>query len=432
MSYKERPEDVLIGVMMDATRGDKHAIIYEALSHKIGSLETLEAQLAMRACFAFYERTKSSPTMLDIDEEAKKSAYQYDEVGGETAFYWAYLPHCYALSDHGSNAEWYIESILSRVARNDIANMHKKYGPNDELPHVISVIRGELDKIEEGMFMGDKTHVGTEYLADLDRIVGDMVEPGMQTGFTRLDELIGGVTKEDLFIIGARPSVGKTSFALSIAESIMNTAGPVAFYSFDMGKTQMLLRLLSFESLLTIKEIKTKEFHCGRTEGYARLAAAYDKIGSLPLFLTFQHMNIQTLCRSIRTDVKKRGVKAVFVDYMQLVTAGGRSEYDAVTETSKSLKGLTHELDVPIFALSQLRRPETGDRGKMPTLADLRSSGQIEQDASLVVLLHRKPEEGGNGELLSSQGVVTVVKAQNAAPGRVDMRITKGFRWVEE
>lgn len=431
MSYKETPEDVLVGVMMDATRGDKHAAIHEALSNKLHAVGTLEAQLALRACFAFYERTRNSPNMLDVDGEAKRFSFEYDEVGGEEMFYWVYLPHCMALSDHAANTDWYIEQILSRIARNDIANMHRKYHIDDDIPHIISVIRKELDKVEEGMFMGEKTHVGKEYLAELDEIVGDHVDKGLPIGFQKLDELIGGVTNEDLFIIGARPSVGKTSFALSIAESIMETAGPVSFYSFDMGKKQMLLRLLSFESRLTIKEIKTKEFSCGRTEGYARLAKAYDKIGTLPLFLTFQHMNINTLCRSIRTDVKKRGAKAIVVDYLQLVSVQGKEEYAAVTEVSKALKGLTHELEVPLFVLSQLRRPDAAHKSQAPTIADVRSSGQIEQDASLIVLLHRKPEEGGDGDLLSRTGFATIAKNQQGAGGRVEMEITRGFRWVE-
>lgn len=431
MSYKERPEDVLVGVMMDATRGDKHSAIYSALSHNLRGVETLEANLALRACFSFYERSHGSPNMLDVDEEARKFAFDYDEVGGEERFYWVYLRHCQELSDHAANTEWYIEQVLSRIARNDIANIQRKYNANDEIPHVIGVIRKELDKIEEGMFMGDKAHVGTEYLSELDSIVGDAIDPGLMTGFRGLDDIIGGITNEDLFIIGARPSVGKTSFALSIAESIMNTAGPVSFYSFDMGKKQMLLRLLSFESRLTIKEIKTKEFGCGRTEGYARLSAAYDKVGKLPMFITFQHMNINTLCRSIRTDVKKRGVKAVFVDYLQLVGVQGKDEYAAVTEVSKALKGLTHELETPIICLSQLKRPDQQNRTKPPTIADVRSSGQIEQDASLIILIHRKPEEGGDGDLLSRNGFATIAKSQNGPNGRVEMEITKGFRWVE-
>lgn len=430
MSYKELPEDVLVGVMLDPTRSNKHPVIHEALSNKLRAVETSEARLALKACFSFYERTRNAPNILDVDTEAKqKFSFERDEVGDE--FYWGYLPHCMELADHGANTDYYVEQVLNRIARNDIANIQRKFSMTDDIPHILSTIREEVDKIEGGLLMGDKQRIGAEFAAELDGIVDGQSDPGLMTGFANLDEIIGGITNEDLFIIGARPSVGKTSFALSIADHIMSTAGPVAFYSFDMGKKQMLLRMLSFYSQLTIKEIKTKEFDCGYTEGMARLGVALNKVGQMPMFITFQHMTVNTLCRSIRTDVKKRGAKAVFVDYLQLVGVQGKDEYAAVTEVSKALKGLTHELEVPIIPLSQLRRPDVAHRNQPPTLADLRSSGQLDADASLVILLHRKPEDGGSGDLLSRHGFATIAKAQNGPNGRVNMEITKGFRWVE-
>lgn len=427
----EKPEDVLVGAMLAPDWIDKHALIFETLHNRLTSIPSDKARLALKASFSFYAKNKVSPGLIDIEREAeRKFGYEFDFVG-RTEFL-SYIQECAMSTESPARVDFYLEFLLEEVAKHDIASIQKKYTWDNDVQHIISVIRQEVDKVEQGLFMGDKQILGEEYKSILHEIMDGKLEsrPNMMTGIRSIDEMMGGIAPEDFIIIGARPSVGKTAFAVSIADRIMQDGSPISFYSYDMGKKQMILRLLSYYSRLTVTEIKSQEFKS--RDGASRLASALETVNRLPVFMTFEHLNCASLCRSIRTDVRKRGVKAVFVDYLQIVPHPTYAkEYDAVTAVSKALKGLTHELDIPIVALSQLSRPQKGEERRPPNFSDLRSSGQLGQDASYILMLHRPPRDN-ESTLLSYDGSCILAKNQNGACGSVPMSINIGFRWEEK
>ncbi len=215
---------------------------------------------------------------------------------------------------------------------------------------------------------------------------------GVKTGFRDIDAKLSGLQKSDLIILAARPSIGKTSFALDIARNAAvehNT--PVAIFSLEMSAQQLTNRMLSATAFVDAWKLKT-----GRLEedDFARLRDGIDKLGQAPIFIDDQAGNNIIKMRSTARRLKsEHGLGLIIVDYLQLMmptnTKNSDNMVQQVTEISRSLKHLARELDVPVLALSQLSRA-VEQRGGKPRLSDLRDSGSIEQDADVVMFIHRE------------------------------------------
>ena len=252
---------------------------------------------------------------------------------------------------------------------------------------------------------------------------------GIPSGFPDLDQLTTGFQASDLIVLAARPSVGKTSLALNIAEHASVRDGKtVGVFSLEMSKDQLVLRLIS-----SVAAIDAKRLRSGFLEemDFARIAPAMQELSEAPMFIddspSIGTMELRTKARRLQAE---RGLDLVIVDYLQLMQ-GNASNRDAnrvqeVTEISRGLKALARELKVPVIALSQLsRQPEIrGDNE--PRLSDLRESGAIEQDADLVLLLSN--EKGEPGEDASGDGQVVklhLAKHRNCPTGYVKLWFKK-------
>jgi replicative DNA helicase len=231
---------------------------------------------------------------------------------------------------------------------------------------------------------------------------------GLATGYARLDNETAGLQSSELIILASRPSMGKTSLALNIAENVALRKGePVAVFSLEMSKESLLLRLLASEARVDAHKFRTG--HMSK-EDWQKIIASLAKLGEAPLWIddsaSSTVMEMGAKARRLKRD---KGLSLVIVDYLQLVASRGRfsNRNEEVSSISRSLKGLAKELRVPVLVLSQLTRaPEREER--RPQLADLRESGAIEQDADVVVFIHRpnfyKPdmpdEERAKAELI--------------------------------
>ncbi|RQO31083.1 replicative DNA helicase [Taibaiella sp. KBW10] len=251
---------------------------------------------------------------------------------------------------------------------------------------------------------------------------------GVPTGFPSLDEITGGWQKTDLIILAARPSVGKTAFALNLAVNAALNAKPmgVAVFSLEMGNTQLVKRLLSM-----VTEVKLESISRGKMEDYemVQLTERMDKLVKAPLFLDDQAgLNIFELRAKCRRLKVKHDIQLVIIDYLQLMhgtndSKNGNREQE-ISKISRELKGLAKELNIPIIALSQLSRAvetRSSEKGKIPQLSDLRESGAIEQDADMVMFIYR-PEYHGvnsdeNGETVKGETHINIAKHRN---GRLD------------
>jgi replicative DNA helicase len=252
---------------------------------------------------------------------------------------------------------------------------------------------------------------------------------GVRTGFTDLDSLTTGLQKSDLVILAARPSVGKTSLALNIAEhAAVKEKKSVGVFSLEMSKEQLVLRLLS-----SVANIDSQRLRSGFLEemDFARIAPAMNALSEAPLYIddtpSISTMELRTKARRLQAEA---GLDLVIVDYLQLMQAATTSRdanrVQEVSEISRGLKALARELSVPVVALSQLsRQPEMRNENE-PRLSDLRESGAIEQDADLVMFLYREREKGAedtdaDGEVIH----LKLAKHRNGPTGAVELWFKK-------
>lgn len=253
---------------------------------------------------------------------------------------------------------------------------------------------------------------------------------GVPTGYTKLDEKTSGWQASDLVIIAGRPAMGKTSFALSLAKNIaVDHRIPIAFFSLEMNNVQLVNRLIS-----NVCEIPGNKMLNGQLtpDEWERLDKRLPLLQGAPLYIDdTPGLSIFELRTKARRLAKEKGVKVIMIDYLQLMNANGMrfgSRQEEVSKISGSLKGLAKELDIPVLALSQLNRTVEnregqGADGKRPQLSDLRESGSIEQDADMVLFVHR-PEyyhilEDEKGNDLRGMAQVIIAKHRKGAVGDV-------------
>jgi len=214
---------------------------------------------------------------------------------------------------------------------------------------------------------------------------------GVPTGFADLDGLTNGLHPGQMIIVAARPAMGKSTFALDVcrAASIKNGLTSVIF-SLEMGRTEITMRLLSAEAQVPLQNMRKGTM---REEDWTRMATAMSKVSDAPLFIddspNMSLMEIRAKCRRLK---QKHDLKLVVVDYLQLMTSGKRveSRQQEVSEFSRALKLLAKEIEVPVIAVAQLNRGPETRTDKKPMMSDLRESGSLEQDADVVMLLHRE------------------------------------------
>lgn len=259
---------------------------------------------------------------------------------------------------------------------------------------------------------------------------------GIPTGYHKLDEMTAGWQASDLIILAGRPAMGKTAFALSLAKNIaVDYNTPIAFFSLEMNNVQLVNRLIS-----NVCEIEGRKILNGQLdeEEWKRLDANVGKLQSAPIYIDdTAGMSIFELRTKARRLVREKGVKMIMIDYLQLMNANGAkfgSRQEEVSTISRSLKGLAKELNIPVLALSQLNRTvenREGLEGKRPQLSDLRESGAIEQDADMVLFVHR-PEyyhilTDDHGHDLRGMAQIIIAKHRKGSTGDVLLTFKGAF-----
>ena len=263
---------------------------------------------------------------------------------------------------------------------------------------------------------------------------------GIPTGYAKLDDYTSGWQRSDLVIIAGRPAMGKTSFALSLAKNIaVDYDTPIAFFSLEMNNVQLVNRLIS-----NVCEIEGKKILNGHLddEEWKRLDKNVRKLQAAPIYIDdTPGMSIFELRTKARRLVREKGVQVIMIDYLQLMNANGArfgSRQEEVSTISRSLKGLAKELDIPVLALSQLNRTVEGREGidgKRPQLSDLRESGAIEQDADMVLFVHRPEyyriftDEKGND--LHGKAQIIIAKHRKGGTGDVLLNFRGEFTRFE-
>ena len=248
---------------------------------------------------------------------------------------------------------------------------------------------------------------------------------GIHSGYPDLDSLTGGFQNSDLIIIAARPSVGKTAFALNIAQLVAVKHNlPVAIFSLEMSKEQLAQRLLCSEAEINAQQLKTATLS---DIGWKKLTRALGKLSEAPIFIddigSISATEIRAAARRLKIE---RGLGLVIVDYLQLMRGRNRVENrtQEISDIARSLKTLAKELDVPVIALSQLSRAVEQRPGRIPQLSDLRESGEIEQTADLVMFIHREDYYDSQSERGNIADII-IAKQRNGPVGKIELVFRK-------
>ena len=326
-------------------------------------------------------------------------------------------------------AEKYMQRQLIHFA-GDIET--KAYDSSVDVDELMQQAEGSLFQISQNNMKQDFTQVApvvknaVEFLQRAASNKGGLT--GIPTGYTGMDEITSGWQASDLVIIAGRPAMGKTSFALSIAKNVAVDYGvPIGFFSLEMNNVQLVNRLIS-----NVCEVSGRKILNGQLDpsDWERLDKRIGRLTDAPIYVDdTPGLSVFELRTKARRLVREKGVKIIMIDYLQLMNANGMkfgSRQEEVSTISRSLKGLAKELDIPVLALSQLSRNvenREGLEGKRPQLSDLRESGAIEQDADMVLFVHR-PEyyhiyQDEKGNDLHGMAQIIIAKHRKGSTGDV-------------
>lgn len=250
---------------------------------------------------------------------------------------------------------------------------------------------------------------------------GEKGTRGVPSGYSNLDNLLSGFQKSDLVILAARPSMGKTTLALDIARHVAcDYKLPVGVFSLEMSSQQLVDRMLAAQSRVNAWKLRTGQLTSD--DDFSRIQAALDELSQAPIYIDDQSSQTVMQMRSVARKLKREhNLQLLIVDYLQLITTTKNYEMmvHQVSEISRALKGLARELDIPVIALSQLSRAIEHRRDK-PRLSDLRDSGSIEQDADVVMFIHRDDKYREDDEK-TNVAEILVEKHRNGPTGKIEL-----------
>ncbi|MGV8091705.1 MAG: replicative DNA helicase [Mangrovibacterium sp.] len=382
-----------------------------------------------------YLSTHERPVDLLMVTQELKNRNQLEEVGGPL-----YITQLTSRVASAAHIEFHARIIAQKYIQRELIRVSseiqvKAYDSTIDVDDLIDFSETSLFKVAEGNIKKETLPI-KPILREAARQIEEAARredglSGIPSGFTALDRITSGWQKTDLVIIAARPAMGKTAFVLSMARNMaVEHRKPVAVFSLEMSSVQLVNRLIAAETELGSEKIKNGRLAEWEWEHFNRKLSILEEapmfIDDTPALSIFE---FRAKCRRLKLQ---HDIGVVIVDYLQLMTAGtdGRGNREQeVSLISRSLKAIAKELDIPILALSQLNRSVESREGKRPQLSDLRESGAIEQDADLVLFIHR-PEyygitEDENGNSLLGIAEIIVAKHRNGSVGDVQLAFKK-------
>ncbi len=324
------------------------------------------------------------------------------------------------------------KSLLRRLIRVATQIVEDGFTREDEVEALLSEAEKNMMEVSNRKNAGDFKHIKDVLVQTYDNIEllhtqqGEVT--GIPTGFTDLDRVTAGFQRNDLIIVAARPSVGKTAFALNIAQNVATkTSENVAIFSLEMGADQLVTRILCAEGNIDAQVMRTGSL---QAEDWRKLTMAMGSLSNAGIFIDdssgIRVNELRSKCRRLQQE---HGLGMVIIDYLQLISGSGKpgeNRQQEVSEISRSLKGLARELKIPVIALSQLSRGVEQRQDKRPMMSDLRESGSIEQDADIVAFLYREDyydKETENKDMIE----IIIAKQRNGPTGTVTLAFAKEF-----
>jgi len=400
---------------------EKHKIIYEAMQ--------------------YLSRNNSPVDTITLFEELKKNG-KLEKAGGAV-----YISQLVQDISSAANVEYHARIVLEKwilrkLITTSIEIASKAYQGDEDVFELMDKAESTIFSITQESFKESYKSMDKAMKEALEYIEAihshDISTFSIPSGYQALDELLGGFQKSDLIIIAARPSMGKTAFALSIARNAaIDHNASIAIFSLEMSTLQLTTRLISAEAKIDAHKIRTGRFKA--SEG-SRISRTADKLRNAKIFIDDSPaqtiLEIRAKARRLKAE---KNIGLIIIDYLQLIDVEGKrkdaSREREISVISRSLKALAKELNIPVIALSQLNRAVEMRHEKRPMLSDLRESGSIEQDADVVLLLYR-PEVYGltaDKEGNPTEGIAEIIvgKQRNGPTDVVKLKFVKEYARFE-
>lgn len=408
---------------------------FDAISNVVSLLDSekfysYQNKLIYEAMISLFRQNIHGDTLSLINELTKTG--KLEEAGGA-----AYIASLTDLVPTAANVEYYAKIVLDQSTRRELIRISQElkaasYNETKES-------RGIIEEAEKLIFtLSDKNQTTKVY--NMKEIINDTINAveehyknkstftGIPTGFAKLDTMTSGFQNSELIILGARPSIGKTAMALSMMEYIaVDQKIPCGFFSLEMSALMLGQRLLSQTARVPGGKLKSGML---RIEDFQKLQQAASRCYEAPLYIIdVPNMPLLDLKAMARRLVVNQGVKIIFIDYIGLISTDNPNTqvWEQVSEISKSLKALARELAIPIVALCQVSRDAEGEE---PTLNQLRGSGSIEQDADVVMFLHRDRIKDGDS-IAAQDAKIILAKQRNGACGDIPIMFLPSYSKFE-
>ena len=418
---------------------DKNAISKAIEIISVDSFYNEKNKIIYQTLLSMFDKG-STPDLVTLAEELIRKEV-YDAIGGTM-----YLTEISESTPTAANVDNYARIIQEKYLKRCLINtasgiMSDGYDESTDALESIDKAEAAIFDIGEKRFTRSYVDIKTLSNEAID-MIGKLIDQdktgmsGVPSGFTRMDDMLGGFQKSDLIILAARPSMGKTAYALSIARNVaVEYKVPIGFFSLEMSNMQLVIRLISGEVKINAQSIRTGKI------GHDDLTKMVYKMGRLadsPIYIDDSPtLTVSELRAKARRMKAEHNIQMVFVDYLQFVhPPKADSREREISIISRSLKQLAKELNIPVMALAQLNRAVDSRTDKRPLLSDLRESGSIEQDADVVMFIYR-PEVykiktwDDNNDPTENTAEIIVAKQRNGPTGSFRLAYVKDYARFE-
>lgn len=383
-------------------------------------------QRIFEAITQLYEK-RSPIDVLTLADQLKGNGF-LEMIGGP-----AYLTELTNFVPTAAHVEQYADIVAQKAVRRRLIKTSKELTTlgYDET----KAIKELIEEAEANLFEVSQQHV-KQTITSIEDVLAESFERfddlhkdknkvrGIPTGFRDMDDILAGLQRSDLFILAARPSMGKTAFSLSLAHNVaVQAKEPVLIFSLEMSKEQLVDRLLAMESGVDAWALRTGNL---TDSDFEKLGLAMGTLSEAKIFIDdTPGLTVSDLRTKARRESHKQQLGLIIVDYLQLMSGGskfsnGDNRVNEISEISRGLKSIARELNVPLIALSQLSRSVENRKPQIPQLADLRESGSIEQDADVVAFIYREDYYNPESERKNLMDIL-IKKHRNGATGGVEL-----------
>lgn len=373
-------------------------------------------------------------------QQRLKDKQQLEAVGGI-----AYLATLPDMVPSAANLSFYVNIVREKyilrkmisTCTDVVARVYEHEGEVDALVDEVEteILRLSEERVEaQSISIKDVVHKAINRLEEYHANQGMLT--GLSTGFTDLDKMTTGMHGGEMIVIAARPSMGKTSLAMNIAESVaLDQKLPVGVFSLEMSSESLVLRMLCSRARVNLRNIREGFFS---ERDFPKITSAAGKLAAAPLYIDdTAGLSILQLRAKARRMWQQYGIKLFVIDYLQLLHSTARraeNRQQEIADISNGVKALAKELDVPVIVLAQLNREMEKDKNRKPRMSDLRESGAIEQDADLIAMLYKPSVEDEDGPSLEQEAVpvnLLIAKQRNGPTGDVNLTFLKTYTRFE-